>query len=362
MKKSIFYFFIVVITTISCSKNNNTSNSTSNTTVAQDKAFIHDVTNSTNDCINDARHGQMAQSIIDFLDLSNGISGNDAWASDMSDALDSVMGNIQTTPNLNRFEFYLYQGNYTWNPSTHQFIKTSNSSSIVISFPSTPLSNVNDVTIRLWNYTDAPYPINAETFYLPLTANGKITKGSTEIANLNFSANYSTTGFPTPISINFTIFLSPHTYDFSIQQVNSKEFNFVSHLFSGNGCGITLNANVAFNYNDYDNFVLEDYLKSVRATYQNGSFIVKSNFDASTYYHLNNSSTFNLNNNLTNEVYNGSDKIADLRFVDVNFERKLFIYYKDGTSEDTFVYYDPFLTNLKNMLRSIFGSDVDNWF
>ena len=362
MKNNYAFFLIALLSLLlfGCAKNNNNNNST--TTVAQDKVFINEITNSTNNCINDARNGQMAQSIIDFLNLSNGISGNEQWANNMSTALENVTGTIQVDPNINRFDFYSYCGNYVWNSTTQLFQKTTNSSSIIISFPSNPSSTSNDVTIQLWNYSDNPYPINAEIFYLPKTAKGKITKGTTEIASLNFSANYSSVGFPTPLNMSYSIFMSPHNYNFSIQQINNKEFNFTSNIFSGNGCGITVTANVVFNYDDYDNFVLEDYLKSVRATYQNGNFIIKSNFDALSYFHLNNPTTFNLNSNLTNEVYNGTEKIADLKFLDINFDRKLYIYYKDGTSEDTNVYYDPFLANLKNMLRSIFGTDVDSWF
>ena len=360
MKKLTPVFFLAFIILNGCGSN--APSTTSPTTVAQDKAFIRDITNSTNDCINNARDGQLAQSIIDFIDLSNGVSANDQWATDMSNALDNTMGTIQTNPNSNRFEFSSYCGVYTWNPGPNNFIKSFNSSGIFIKFPSTPTSASNDVTIQLTNYTDALHSINAENVYLPLPAVGKITKGTTEIATLNFSANYSTVGFPTPIDVSYTIFLAPHSYDFTIHQVNSKEFNFASHIFSGAGCGISINANVAFNYSDYDNFVLKDYLKTIQATYQNGSFIIKSNFNALTYYLLNNNSTINLNSTLTNEVYNGSDKIADLKFMDVNFERRLFIYYKDGTSEDTFVYYDPFINNLKSMLRYLFGNDVDNWF
>jgi hypothetical protein len=90
--------------------------------------------------------------------------------------------------------------------------------------------------------------------------------------------------------------------------------------------------------------------------------VIKSNWDANAYYAISNPTTTTLNASLSNSVYNKTDKIADLKFLDVAGERKLFIYYKDGTSENTSVYYDPFLTNLKTTLRPLFGVDVDTWF
>ena len=148
----------------------------------------------------------------------------------------------------------------------------------------------------------------------------------------------------------------------SITEINSTKFKLTSDMFSGQGCGMTISATVTFKNDDYNNLAIEDDLKTLEGEYKSGDMSIKSNWDASAYYAISNPTTTTLNSTLSNTVYNKTEKIADLKFLDVAGNRKLFIYYKDGTSENTSVYYDPFLTNLKNTLRPLFGVDVDNWF
>ena len=149
---------------------------------------------------------------------------------------------------------------------------------------------------------------------------------------MNFVANYSTINFPTPITLDYSIYLAPHNYTFKVEKINNTQFRFTSNLLSGGGCGMTLNANISFNNDDYNNFVLEDDLNSIQAEYKTGDLTITSNFDALSYFSFNNPTTTNLNNNLSNMVYYKTEKIADLKFVDLSGNRKLFIYYKSSMS------------------------------
>lgn len=331
------------------------------TTVEQDKAFITDITTQTNNCIKNARDGNLSQSIIQFLDLSNGVVDNEAWVNSMSEALEPVMGILELDPDNSRFNYSSYWGVYTWNKGTQTFTKTAGNG-IFINFPSTPAQATNNVSIRFTEYTDGLYQANAKDIYLPKTAKASITKDNTIIADLNFSATYSNGNFPAPINVSFKLLLAPHSYDFSVERITSTQFKFKSDIFSGAGCGISLGATVSFNNDDYNNLAVEDDLKAVDVQYQSGDFIVKSNWDAKAYYLLNADNTDNLNSTLITSVYNKTEKIGDLKFKDVGNDTELFIYYKDGSSENTTVYYEPFLTNLKNTLRPMFGNDVDEWF
>ena len=367
MQRILSIFFLLVVSSVitSCNKtNNSSSNTTTTTTVSQDKTFISSISNNTSECIRQARDGNMSQSIVQFLNLSNGVSGNDTWANNMTDALKTSMGgSIELDPNnYNKFNFNNYKGIYTWNSSNNTFSKQNSSTGIYINIPSSPNEPTNNTTIQFTDYSDDLFPVNADFVYLPLTAKGSIKKNNTLIADMNFVANYSTINFPTPITLDYSIYLAPHNYTFKVEKINNTQFRFTSNLLSGGGCGMTLNANISFNNDDYNNFVLEDDLNSIQAEYKTGDLTITSNFDALSYFSFNNPTTTNLNNNLSNMVYYKTEKIADLKFVDLSGNRKLFIYYKDGTSEDTIVYYDPFLSNIKNILRSIFGNDVDTWF
>ena len=337
---------------------NNPSNPT---TVAEDKAFITNITNNTNLCIKAARDGNLSQSIIQFLNLSNGTAGNQDWADSMQTELENVMGFLELDPNNSKFNYPAYWGTYNWNRVTKKFSKTA-AVGIYVNFPSTPAQLTNNVALKFPEYTDGLYQANAKNIYLPKTAKATLTKDNVVIADLNFLANYSNGSFPIPLNIAYTIILAPHTYTFNVQEVTTTQFKFSSTIFSGGGCGITINATISFINDDYNNFVLENDLKTVDANYQSGDFIVKSVWDAKTYFLFNNPTTLNLNSTLSSNVYNKTDKIAELKFQDVAGSREMFIFYKDGTSENTSVYYDPFTTNLKNLLRPIFGNDVDTWF
>ena len=351
--------FLASVIFYSCGKEESATTVTS--TVAEDKAFINNISTNTNNCIKAARDGNLSQSIIKFLDLSNGTAGNENWADSMSVALENVMGVLDVDPNNSKFNFSAYWGIYNWNRTTKTFSKTA-ATGIFINIPSDPAQITNNVAFKFIEYTDGLYQANAKNIYLPKTAKASITKNNVLIADLNFSGNYSSGSFPRPINVSYQLLLAPHTYNMSITEINSTKFKLTSDMFSGQGCGMTISATVTFKNDDYNNLAIEDDLKTLEGEYKSGDMSIKSNWDASAYYAISNPTTTTLNSTLSNTVYNKTEKIADLKFLDVAGNRKLFIYYKDGTSENTSVYYDPFLTNLKNTLRPLFGVDVDNWF
>jgi hypothetical protein len=342
-----------------CGKEGSTATGT--TTVAEDKAFINDISATTNNCIKAARDGNLSQSIIQFFNLSNGTAGNENWVDSMSNALETVMGVLELDPNNSKFNYSAYWGTYNWNRTTKTFSKTA-ATGIFINIPSDPAQTTNNVSFKFTEYTDGLYQANAKAIYLPKTAKASIVKNNVIIADLNFSGNYSSGSFPRPINVSYQLLLAPHTYNMSITEINSTKFKLTSDLFSGQGCGMSISATVTFKNDDYNNLAIEDDLSLLEAEYKSGDMTIKSNWDAKAYYAISNPTTTTLNASLSNSVYNKTDKIADLKFLDVAGERKLFIYYKDGTSENTSVYYDPFLTNFKNTLRPLFGVDVDSWF
>lgn len=331
------------------------------TTVAQDKAFLNAATASTNACIQDARDGNFSQSVIRFLDLSNGVAGNEDWVENMQTELDLVMGDIDLDPDNNKFNYPLYWGTYTWNRNTQKFTKTP-ATGIFINIPSEPSQTTNNISFKFTEYVDGLYQANAADIYLPKRAKAVIEKNGTVIADLSYNGNFSSGSFPRPIAVSYTLVLAPHTYKLEVTEVNSMQFRLASSFITGSDCGININATVTFRNDDYNNLEIEDDLKTVVAEYKAGDLSIRSNWDAMAYYAISNPTTTNLNTTLRTEVFNQSSKIADLKFLDVNGEQEMYVYYKDGTSESTSTYYEPFLNNLKTTLRPLFGNDVDDWF
>jgi hypothetical protein len=362
MKRLPFYCTLVLIcitTFFSCQKTSDPS-PTGNTTVPEDKVFVTTTYNNTINCIKGIKDGELSQSLISFLALSNGVVGNETWLNQMTEELELTLGTIDLDPNTSKFNFPAYKGVYDWNRTTKKFTKTTSAAGIFINFPSEPAKLTNNVSIKFTTYTDGLYQANAKNIYLPTSIKASITKGNVEIVNVDATGNFSSGNFPSPISIVCSVTLKPHTYKFTITRLTNTQFAVKVEL--GGDCGSVIDTKVSFLNDDYNNLVIEDDLSKIEATYTKGDFNIKLNWDTRAYYAFSNPTTANLNSTISCEVNNGIYKIGDLKFKDVNGSRKVFIYYKDGTSDDVAVYNDPFIVQLKNIFRPYFGNDVDTWF
>jgi len=359
IKKPAMLFFALILlltsfTIYSCSKTSS-SNSNTTTTVAQDQEFITSSFNSTSTCISDIVNGNGAQSLITFLKLSNGNTGNSNWINEMTNALDSVWP--QSTKTNGSFDYKAYCGTYTWNPNSGTFTVTP-SNTITIKFPSDSTVTTNDIVATFQSYTEAEYQVNSQNQYFPTSAVISITKAGTKIAGVNYSGTFSNGDFPTPQNVSLDISLAPYDYTISVKQINSTQFQLNATL----GCSSVLNSTISFSNSDYKNFQANTYLSNITFTYTKDNLIVSGNWDAKTYYGLNNPSTSDINTTFVSTVYNGTEKIGTLQFVDVAGSRQLFVFYKDGTSANTSFNYNPFLTSVKGIFRPYFGSGVDDWF
>jgi hypothetical protein len=349
---SLFLFF-------SCQKSG-TDSPVGSTTVAEDKVFISTTYNNTITCINGIKDGDFSQSLITFLGLANNVAANETWIEDMQNALDTTMGHPKLDDNTSKFDFAAYKGIYDWNRTTRKFVKTASATGIFVNFPSEPSKLTNNVNFKFTLYTDAMFQANARNIYLPTAVKAVLLKDNIELLNVDATGIFSSGNFPSPINVVCTLNLRPHTYKFTVTRLASTEFSLKAEL--GGDCGSVINSKVTFLNDDYNNLAIEEDLSKVEATYTKGDFNIKINWDARAYYAISNPTTENLNNSILCEVKNGIYKIGDLKFKDVNGSRKVYIYYKDGTSEDVAVFNDPFLSQFKNILRPYFGNEVDNWF
>ena len=353
------FFVLTFALFFSCQKSGDSS-PTANTTVAEDKVFINTTYNNTITCIKGIRDGEFSQTLITFLAISNNVVGNETWINEMTDALELTMGSIQLDPNNSKFDFAAYKGVYDWNRTTKKFTKTTSTAGIFVNFPSEPSKLTNNVSIKFTTYTDGLYQANAKNIYLPTAVKATLSKDNVELVNVDATGIYSTGSFPSPINVVCSVTLKPHTYKVTVTRLANTQFAVKVEL--GGDCGSVIDSKVTFLNDDYNNLVVEDDLSKIEATYTKGDLNIKMNWDAKTYFAISNPTTENLNNTISCVVNSGVNKIADLKFKDVNGSRKVYIYYKDGSSEDVAVYNDPFLTQFKNILRPYFGNDVDTWF
>lgn len=330
------------------------------TTVAEDKAFISTTYNNTITCIKGIKDGEFSQTLINFLAISDNVVGNETWINQMEDALDTSLGHPQLNDINSRFDYAAYKGVYDWNKAAGKFTKTTSSAGIFVNFPSDPAKLTNNVNFKFTTYIDGLYQANAKNIYLPTAVKAVLIKDNVELVNIDATGIFSSGSFPSPISVVLSITLKPHTYKFTVTRLTTTQFAVNAEL--GGDCGSIINSKVSFLNDDYNNLVIDEDLSKIEATYTKGDFSIQFNWDARAYYAISNPTTENLNSTMLCEVKNGLNKIGNLKFKDVSGSRKVYIYYKDGTSEDVSVYNEPFLAQFRNILRPYFGNDVDTWF
>ena len=361
MKKFQFLVYSTLFFLLGCTRDNSIDNTPVTYTTQQSQQFITDFSMNTVNCIRNVRDGNAAQAFIDFLNLSNGNVQNESWIDSLTNALDPVIGNIQIDPNINRFLFNNYTGIYTYNSFTKTFSRAP-SNGIHILFPSSPSRTNNNVSIDLNNYVDASYLANAETVWLPTSVNGKITKDGTDLVTLNYSANYASGNFPAPIDVTLNLLVAPFSYNVHIERLSNVQFKLTSGLITGNSCDLNITSTVTFRNDDFNNLNIEEDLGFVEATFQKGDFNINATWDARTYFALNSTSDQAINSTFNASVYNNNSRLGDLKFKDIGTDTYLYIYYPDGTNENTSRFYDPSLVDIKNVFRPYFGNDVDSWF
>jgi hypothetical protein len=360
MKKilALFMAFTIAIGFYSCTKSG--LDDVGPTTVQEDKDFITQTANNTIQCIRGVDNGVFTQTLIKFLGASGGNTLNTNWIDSMTNALDVAAGVIKLDTLTERFNYNTYKGIYNWNRVTKTFIKTA-SSTIEVNFPSEPTQVANNMSFKFTTYTDGQYQINALNKYLPVTAKANLTKNGEEIANIDFSGLYSSGNFPAPINVVLNVYLKPHNYKITVNRITNLQFGYKIEL--GGDCGSVAEGKVTFLNDDYNNLDIEQDLKSVDMTYTKAQLTITTNWNAQAYYAFLNPNTTNINSTFTSEVKREGLKIGDLKFVDApNGDRKVYIYYKDGTSDDIEVYANPLKSQLKDIFRPYFGNDVDTWF
>lgn len=325
------------------------------TTVAQDKQAIADVMNDLYQCSQSINSGSFATSFYSFFQLVQGTANAENWVQSMTDNM-ATLRNFDSISTLNRFDFGYFSGHYIWNPSGGQFSRSSLSNKIMVDFPSRQSSGSNDCRFTVTQYLDAPYVINNTTYYLPKNVSLTLEKGGTTIMSLTFSGLYNTSGFPAPQAINLNVFLAPFNYVTTVTQLSPTRFNFTTAIQDGSACETSIDATVSLSNSDYENLAIEEDLNSVQLNVRKGSMEIRGSWDALTYYSYTNPSVSQTNSTLNIGVFSAGQRIGDLAIYE-NFwgSDELHIYYKDGSDDNTSIYYDPLLADIESILAPYFG-------
>ena len=326
------------------------------TTVAQDQQNITNSFVSMENCMMELRDGYGAEALSNFLNLDEGDILSENWVDDLFDNLDEFL-DLDSVEDDNMFDFNSNTGTYIWNEGIQDWTKTSSpSDQILIQFPSSESSNTNDAVFTFDTYEDVNLFYDGENLYPPSSIHADLYIDGIQVFELTGSYSYDVGAtIPIPILINTEFVFNPFTFSITGNRISPTNFE-AGISFSNNGdCITSFSATVELSHDDYENIQESDivYVNS-ELTHENMSI---NGFMDGDIFSYDDPSTGQINAMTDVDVFYNGAKIGELILNPAsNSDDEVYIIYQDGSTEDVETYYDPFLTNLEEILFPFIGS------
>jgi hypothetical protein len=249
-----------------------------------------------------------------------------------------------------RFNFATLSGKYVWNNSSKRWDKTSHNSVLVL-FPSSENKGSNDCEAAITAYEDKKYNIEGENIYLPTKANIYLKQNDEKLFSTDLTADFSEYGIPKQVTVN--VYTKPLKFDISLAQESPTKFkaevSIADETKSENNliinCEATL-SNGLSKYSDFDDM----NLNVLKFTVRQHELSIVGTVDLKTLDQLSNTAE-NINECTNFEVFHKTQKTGTLKIVDLDDNKYLYIVYKDGTQENTSIYYDSFIEDIKAIFK-----------
>ncbi|MDR2115600.1 MAG: hypothetical protein LBP87_04385 [Planctomycetaceae bacterium] len=249
-----------------------------------------------------------------------------------------------------RFNFSAFAGKYVWNNSNTRWDKTSNNA-IIAQFPSSENKGSNDCEAAITSYEDKLCNIEGNNVYLPTKANIYFKKDGEKLFSADVSADFSEYGIPKQVAAN--VYVKPLAFNVALTQESPSKFkanvSIADETKAENNliirCEATL-SNGLTQHSDFDDMEVN----VLKFTLVQHELSIVGTVDLKTLSDL--SSTAKNINECTNfEVLYKTQKIGTLTVVDLDDNQYLYIVYKDGTKENTSIYYDSFIEDIKTIFE-----------
>lgn len=358
MKKHHYlYVAAFLLFTTSCDSEDSESKVTS---VSEDKQQIKAVFDNSITCVRHIRDGEFSNWLSAAIKLEEGEALNEDWVETITEEL-AETADLERISDDERFSLASFAGTYTWNKTTETWSKTANSNGhMVLIFPATPGTSSNNCEFKVTEYTDEAHNIDGDQVYLPKVLKASLKKESTEIMNLNLAVTYNGSGsLVVPTDFNLSLKLSPVTYALSLKRLTNTQFETKFAFQQDSDCATTLSTVISFAHDDYENyFDDEEDINTIQAEISKGDMTIGGTWDVKAYNQLSDPTTEQTNSTLNLTVKHLGQKTGDLKLKDVGNDTQLFVFYKDGTSENASVYYDPFISDLNAELQDQLGEDA----
>jgi hypothetical protein len=251
----------------------------------------------------------------------------------------------------NRFNFPSFTGRYTWNNSNQRWDKAPHNS-IIAYFPSSENQSTNNCEAGITAYEDKPCDIEGKTVYLPIKANAYFKKDGETLASVDVSADYTGYGIPKRATAN--VYAKPISISASLTQESASKYtaavSIVDETNGDNNLSITGEAVLSNNIDNYTD--LDDCtINNLRLTVTQHKMVITGTVDLKTLNSINRPSTADINRCTNLEVNYNNQKIGTLKVEELGGKQYLYVFYKDGTSENTSVYYDEFINDVEQIFK-----------
>lgn len=328
------------------------------TTVKQDKENIKTSLDAVVANLEQIKNGTLYDAVFEFLNIRNGEALNADWAENMAEQLEKVIDFDNVFSN-DRFNYSRLSGKYTWNRSSQTWSKTSNSTPLAL-FPSSKTTTTNNCELNITAYTDKQVQIDGEAVYLPTSANFYLKKDNSKIVSLDLSASYNSNGIPTAADVE--LYLSPATVKVSSSRKTDSKYSFAVSLANDNNKenAFSVETEVTFSagINSYDD-LYDTGINTVKLTLSQGKLGIEGTADVKTLADISDDITADdLNRNINLKLSFDGQQIGTLKAKEVRGDFAVFIVYKDGTEENTSIYYEDFLEDLESFFESTVFMDA----
>ncbi len=329
------------------------------TTVAQDKNNIEASFDSIFSCAETFEGGAAIDAILrDFIGLSDGESLNEDWVDGLVDSLDLVF-DFDIIETNNRFDIGFHDGIYTYNHGTKLWTKTDAQNRIVLNFPSSPSQTSNNSVITVENYSDQLITVEDDALYSPTMVDATlVVDGVTIIAVDLRSVTYaSNADFEIPVEVDLEVFVNPYTITVDVDRNSSTEWTVAFEFAEVTGCGIGIDAELTLATDDFENLTEDDIL-DVQVTLHFNDMAIQSLEGIAEILQIEDPTENQINTFLDVDLLFNDIKIGDLEYDEAN--ETITIFYKDGTSDDTAIYYEDFLEDLETLIIDLSGAWDDD--
>jgi hypothetical protein len=330
-----------------------------NTTVAEDKVNIQASFDKVKNILQSFNSGELYKFTDEFFDYheekvktSYGYTYSEYVISDFVELLGEKLGDeLENSVDDERFKFESAKGTYTWNGA--KWDKTQNNNAIVAKFPAAE-GKTNTCELAMTKYTDKKCDIEGETIYLPTAANAYLKKDNEMLASVDITANFTSYGIPKEAS--GTIYAKPINVATSLKQETASKYSasvsITDETSADNNLSVSGEVTLSNSIDQYADF--DDCgVNVLRFTVKQSDLTITGTIDAKTLEAISSPSVEEINSCMTIEVLYRGNKTGTLNVKELgrDNERFLYITYKDGTQENTSMYYDSFVEDVKAMYK-----------